>query len=69
MSRALNRLGYVFSAEERVIGSVEELVDAVGDSAVKTITVANDLSEVPAIRLAVGGALRGLKNLDRKSVV
>ena len=66
MSRALTPIGHVFSTEERVVSSVEELVGAVGDSAVKTITVANDLSEVPAIRLAVGVALRGVKNLQPK---
>ena len=66
MSHALTPIGHVFSTEERVVSSVEELVGAVGDSAVKTITVANDLSEVPAIRLAVGVTLRGVKNLQPK---
>jgi hypothetical protein len=66
MSRALTPIGHVFSTEERGVSSVEELLDAVRDSAVKTITVANDLSEVPAIRLAAGVALRGVKNLQPK---
>jgi hypothetical protein len=62
MSQGFAPLRYVSSGEEVVVRSVQELVDATDDPAVKTITVAIDLSEVPSIRLAPGVALRSGKN-------
>jgi hypothetical protein len=45
--------------KEWVVDSVPELVQALADNTVKTITIAQDLAEVPAMRLAPGTALRG----------
>lgn len=48
---------------ERTVGTREELLDATSDSTVAVITIANDLSELPAVRLTPGVQLRGAANL------
>jgi hypothetical protein len=63
MSQGFAPLRYVSSSEEVVVSSIQELVEATGDPAAKTITVANDMAEVPSIRLAPGAALHGERNL------
>jgi hypothetical protein len=45
--------------QERNVSSVDELLAAVRDAQVKTITVTADLEDVPLLRLSPGQALRG----------
>jgi hypothetical protein len=45
--------------KERIVDSVPELLRALADDTAKTITIAQDLDEVPTIRLSPDTALRG----------
>jgi hypothetical protein len=63
MSQAIATVSSVASREVEVVNSVQELVDATANPAVKTIAVATDLSEVPDIRLAPGVGLCGQTNI------
>jgi hypothetical protein len=62
MSQAVASISSVASGKVDVVNSVQELVDATGNPAVKTIAVATDLSEIPGIRLAPGVGLRSQTN-------
>jgi len=53
--------------QEYVVNSVQELIKATSDRAVQTITIAQDLNDVPEIRLSPGMTLRGHR--DRKPVL
>jgi len=48
--------------EERIVNSVQELIKATSDPAVETITIAENLSSVPEIRLSPGTTLRGRRD-------
>jgi hypothetical protein len=48
---------------ERNVASVDELVAAVRDAQVKTITVTKDLTDVPSLRLSPGQSLRGREGM------
>lgn len=49
---------------ERIVRTREEFLDATVDPTVTVITIANDLSELPKLRLAPGVQLRGAANLQ-----
>jgi hypothetical protein len=53
--------------EDHVVSSVQDLVKATSDPAVQTITIAQDLGNVPEIRLSSGTTLRGHR--DRTPVL
>jgi hypothetical protein len=53
--------------QECIVNSVQELIKATSDSAVRTITIAQDLNDVPEIRLSPGMSLRG--RCDRRPVL
>jgi hypothetical protein len=46
-------------SEEHVVNSVQDLIKATSDPAIQTITIAQDLSNVPELRLSPGTTLRG----------
>jgi hypothetical protein len=54
-------------SEGHVVSSVQDLIKATSDSAIQTITIAQDLSNVPEIRLSPGTTLRGHR--DRTPVL
>jgi hypothetical protein len=45
--------------DERIVNSVQELIEAASDRSVQIITIAQDLDNVPEIRLSPGATLRG----------
>jgi hypothetical protein len=55
------------TSEEHVVNSIQELIKATSDPAIQTITIAQDLSNVPEIRLSPGTTLRGHR--DRTPVL
>jgi len=54
-------------SEEHVVDSVQDLIKATSDPAIQTIRIAQDLSNVPEIRLSPGTTLRGYR--DRTPVL
>ena len=49
----------MIAMQERNVSSTEALMAAIGDADVKTITVIQDLTDVPSLHLAAGQVLRG----------
>jgi hypothetical protein len=45
--------------KERVVDTVQDLLDAISDPSIKTVIIETNLSDVPSIRLSPGTALRG----------